>query len=115
MKLARSKSGPSLSLMTLARNSRRNCGNRRTASELSQKNCANRDAASPFGIESKANKIMERTESPKVFLMHDFLQDGLAQFSREQYRTLLEVGEAIAVHRDLAELFDDLAVRLPPI
>ena len=36
-------------------------------------------------------------------------------FSREQYRTLLEVAEAIAVHRDLGELFHDLAQRLPRI
>ena len=35
--------------------------------------------------------------------------------SREQYRTLLEVAEAIAVHRDLGELFHDLAQRLPRI
>src|SRR5262249_47004701 len=32
-----------------------------------------------------------------------------------QYRTLLEVAEAIATHRDLGELFDDLARRLPRI
>src|SRR5438093_11547747 len=36
-------------------------------------------------------------------------------FSREQYRTLLEVAEAIAVHRDLDGLFQDLAQRLPRI
>jgi formate hydrogenlyase transcriptional activator len=34
---------------------------------------------------------------------------------REQYRTLLEVAEAIAVHRDLGELFEDLAPRLPHV
>src|SRR5688500_4989917 len=36
-------------------------------------------------------------------------------FSREQYRTLLAVAEAIAEHRDLGELFGDLAERLPHI
>ena len=35
--------------------------------------------------------------------------------SREQYRGLLEVAEAIAAHRDLGALFDDLAQRLPRI
>jgi formate hydrogenlyase transcriptional activator len=43
------------------------------------------------------------------------LLDGKALFSPEQYRTLLEVAEAIAVHRDLGELFHDLAQRLPRI
>ena len=43
------------------------------------------------------------------------LQDGQALFSRDQYRALLEVAEAIAVHRDLSELFDNLARRLPRI
>jgi formate hydrogenlyase transcriptional activator len=33
----------------------------------------------------------------------------------EQYRTLLEVSEAIALHRDLHELFRDLAQRLPRV
>jgi formate hydrogenlyase transcriptional activator len=33
----------------------------------------------------------------------------------ERYRTLLEVAEAIAVHRDLDELFQDLAQRLPRV
>ncbi|WP_447969843.1 sigma 54-interacting transcriptional regulator [Nitrospira sp. M1] len=33
----------------------------------------------------------------------------------EQYRALLEVSEAIAVHRDLDELFRDLAHRLPQV
>ena len=33
----------------------------------------------------------------------------------EQYRTLLEVSEAIAVHRDLHELFRDLSQRLPRV
>ena len=31
----------------------------------------------------------------------------------ERYRTLLEVAEAISAHRDLKELFRDLAQRLP--
>jgi formate hydrogenlyase transcriptional activator len=39
--------------------------------------------------------------------------NGQALFSCEQYRTLLEVAEAIAVHRDLGELVQDLAQRLP--
>ena len=43
------------------------------------------------------------------------LQDGQALFSRDQYRALLEVAEAIAVHGDLGELFDNLAQRLPRI
>ncbi|MEX2121346.1 MAG: sigma 54-interacting transcriptional regulator [Pirellulales bacterium] len=47
--------------------------------------------------------------------MPELLESREALFSREQYRTLLEVGEAIAVHRDLGELFHDLAERLPPI
>ncbi len=33
----------------------------------------------------------------------------------ERYRTLLEVAEAISVHRDLKELFRDLAQRLPRV
>jgi formate hydrogenlyase transcriptional activator len=33
----------------------------------------------------------------------------------EQYRTLLEVGKAISAHRDLSELFRDLAQRLPRV
>src|SRR6476660_7465053 len=33
----------------------------------------------------------------------------------EQYRTLLEVAEAISSHRDLHELFRDLAQRLPRV
>lgn len=33
----------------------------------------------------------------------------------QQYRTLLEVSESIAAHRDLAELFHDLAQRLPRV
>ena len=47
--------------------------------------------------------------------MTELLQGGRASFSREQYRTLLEVAEAIATHRDLGELFHDLAQRLPRI
>src|SRR5262245_10102817 len=47
--------------------------------------------------------------------MSALLSDGQAIFSREQYRTLLEVAEAIAVHRDLSELFNNLAQRLPRI
>jgi formate hydrogenlyase transcriptional activator len=45
--------------------------------------------------------------------MPQLLDDEPALFSREQYRALLEVAEAIAVHRDLGQLFDDLAKRLP--
>jgi formate hydrogenlyase transcriptional activator len=45
--------------------------------------------------------------------MSELPQDGHAVFSRDQYRALLGVAEAIAVHRDLGELFDDLARRLP--
>src|SRR5262249_17019077 len=48
-------------------------------------------------------------------LMPTFLGDGRALFTREQYRALLEVAEAIAVHRDLEGLFHDLAQRLPCI
>src|SRR5262249_4623768 len=47
--------------------------------------------------------------------MPELLRDGHALFSREQYRALLEVAEAIAVHRDLKGLFHDLAQRLPRI
>src|SRR5262249_35468953 len=47
--------------------------------------------------------------------MPDLLRDGPALFSREQYRALLEVAEAIAVPRDLEGLFRDLARRLPCI
>jgi formate hydrogenlyase transcriptional activator len=43
------------------------------------------------------------------------LQGRKALFSREQYRALLVVAEAIAEHRDLGELFHDLAQRLPRI
>src|SRR5262245_47668656 len=47
--------------------------------------------------------------------MSELLRSGETLFSREQYRTLLEVAEAIAVHRDLDELFHDLAQRLPRV
>src|SRR5262249_41643528 len=47
--------------------------------------------------------------------MPELRRDGQALFTREQYRTLLEVAEAIAVYRDLSELFHDLAQRLPRI
>ncbi len=45
--------------------------------------------------------------------MPEVLRNGQALFTRDQYRVLLEVAEAIAVHRDLSELFDDLAHQLP--
>src|SRR5262245_21692643 len=47
--------------------------------------------------------------------MPTVLGDGHALFTREQYRALLEVAEAIAMHRDLEGLFHDLAQRLPCI
>jgi formate hydrogenlyase transcriptional activator len=47
--------------------------------------------------------------------MSALLRDGPGLFTREQYRALLEVAEAIAVYRDLSELFHDLAQRLPHI
>src|SRR5436190_2037604 len=47
--------------------------------------------------------------------MPEWPRDGQALFSREQYQALLEVAEAITLHRDLGELFDDLARRLPHI
>src|SRR5262245_38346889 len=47
--------------------------------------------------------------------MLEVLHDGPVLFSREQYRGLLEVADAIAAHRGLGELFDDLAQRLPSI
>jgi hypothetical protein len=40
--------------------------------------------------------------------------DGQALFTSEQYRVLLEVTEAIAVHRDLGELFAEFARRPSP-
>ena len=40
--------------------------------------------------------------------------DGQALFTSGQYRALLEVTEAIAVHRDLGEPFAELARRPPP-
>jgi len=47
--------------------------------------------------------------------MPQLLRDRELLFSREQYRALLEVAEVIAVHRDLGDLFHDLAERLPRI
>lgn len=47
--------------------------------------------------------------------MTELLQNGPASFSREQYRALLEVAEAIASRRELGELFHDIAQRLPYI
>ena len=38
-----------------------------------------------------------------------------ADLLHSQYQALLEISEAIAVHRDLNELFHDLAQRLPRI
>ena len=36
-------------------------------------------------------------------------------FLGNQYQALVEISEAIAGHRNLSELFQDLAERLPPI
>src|SRR5262245_33633233 len=47
--------------------------------------------------------------------MPELLESPPASFSRKQYRALLDVAEAIAVHRDLDELFHDLADRLPRV
>jgi transcriptional regulator with GAF, ATPase, and Fis domain len=47
--------------------------------------------------------------------MPELLQKGPASFTREQYRALLEVAEAIAARRDLHEVFHDLAQCLPRI
>jgi formate hydrogenlyase transcriptional activator len=47
--------------------------------------------------------------------MPELLRNGQALCSREQYQTLLEVAEAIAVHRDLGDLFHDLGQRLPRV
>src|SRR5262245_60941515 len=47
--------------------------------------------------------------------MPELLRSPQIDFSREQYRALLEVAEAIAVHRDLGGLFHDLAQRLPRV
>jgi formate hydrogenlyase transcriptional activator len=47
--------------------------------------------------------------------MPTLLQSEPAIFSREQYRALLEVAEAIAAHRDLNELFEDLGAQLPRV
>jgi len=45
----------------------------------------------------------------------DVLERESTLFSREQYRALLEVTEAIATHRDLDELFEELARQLPRV
>lgn len=47
--------------------------------------------------------------------MPEMLHDRQTIYSRERYRGLLEVAEAIAVHRDLNDLFNDLAQRLPQV
>jgi hypothetical protein len=47
--------------------------------------------------------------------MPALLRDGQVVFTREQYRTLLDVAEAIAIHRDLGGSFQDLDRRLPRI
>src|SRR6516164_9024152 len=44
--------------------------------------------------------------------MGDLLRDGPDRSACRQYRTLLEVAEAITAHRDLRALFHDLAGRL---
>src|SRR6266436_3732244 len=45
-------------------------------------------------------------------MMRNLERDGQALSACQQYRTLLEVSEAIVSHRDLATLFHDLAGRL---
>jgi len=45
----------------------------------------------------------------------DSLPVSLCETMEERYRTLLEVAEAISAHRDLHELFRDLAQRLPRV
>jgi formate hydrogenlyase transcriptional activator len=47
--------------------------------------------------------------------MPELLRNAPALFSREQYRALLEVAEAIATRGDLDELFQDLASQLPRV
>ena len=47
--------------------------------------------------------------------MRALLRDGQVGFTRERYRTLLDVAEAMALHRDLGESFQELARRLPRI
>ena len=47
--------------------------------------------------------------------MSDVLERESTLFSREQYRALLEVAETIATHRDLGELFEELAGQLPRV
>ena len=44
--------------------------------------------------------------------MPELLQNALVTFSRQQYRALLEVAEAIAAHRDINELFQELGRQL---
>jgi formate hydrogenlyase transcriptional activator len=51
----------------------------------------------------------------ECLIMPELVRERQAPFSREQYRALLDVAEVIAAHRDLGELFDDLARRLPRI
>jgi formate hydrogenlyase transcriptional activator len=45
--------------------------------------------------------------------MAEAIRDGRSLFSSEQYRMLLDVGESIAAHRDLSNLFEALAQLLP--
>ena len=47
--------------------------------------------------------------------MRALLRDGQVGFTRERFRTLLDVAEAMALHRDLGESFQELARRLPRI
>src|SRR5262245_45320959 len=46
--------------------------------------------------------------APGDHSMPDLLQENRSSFSRAQYRALLDVAEAIAVHRDVNNLFADL-------
>ena len=45
----------------------------------------------------------------------DHLSAPSSDSLEEQYRTLLDVGKAIFIHRDLHELIRDLAQRLPRV
>ena len=47
--------------------------------------------------------------------MRALSRDGPVGFTRKRYRTLLDVAEAMALHRDLGESFQELARRLPRI
>ena len=47
--------------------------------------------------------------------MRALLRDGQVGFTRERYRTLLDVAEAMALHRELGESFQEFARRLPRI